>query len=217
MAATIGLKGGVGTTGSIQINGSDVISVDAAGAVTGVTSLATPVSITSPTITGTPVGVGVLTLGSSVTTTSGTTADFTGIPDWVKRITISLTGVSTNDANNKMLQLGTSAGIVTSGYVSTASYVGVTNSCNSVSSTAGFITFANAAADVTSGHMILTKLQPGNTWVCSFVLAGNTNYMSYGGGYITLPGVLDKLRLIGSTNGVPTGTFDAGTINILYE
>jgi hypothetical protein len=32
-----------------------------------------------------------------------------------------------------------------------------------------------------------------------------------------LSGTLDRLRIIGSTTGTPTDTFDAGTINILYE
>jgi hypothetical protein len=45
-----------------------------------------------------------VTLGTEQATTSGTSIDFTGIPRWAKKITISLVGVSTNGTSNLQVQ-----------------------------------------------------------------------------------------------------------------
>jgi hypothetical protein len=55
----------------------------------------------------------------------------------------------------------------------------------------------------------------GNIWAAS-VAAGSpaSNCCVFGGGSVTLSGTLDRVRIT-TVNG--TDTFDAGTINILYE
>ena len=66
--------------------------------------------------------------------TSGTSIDFTGIPAWVKRITVMFTGVSTNGSGYLQIQLGTAAGIdaTVSSYLGAESTpVGATNLQNS--------------------------------------------------------------------------------------
>ena len=58
-----------------------------------------------------------LVSGTAVASTSGTAIDFTGIPSWVRRVTVMFSGVSTNGTSNVQVQIG-SGSFVTSGYSS---------------------------------------------------------------------------------------------------
>jgi len=149
---------------------------------------------------------GAFVAGTAVASTSGTSIDFTSIPSWVKRITVSLKGVSTNGTSLYLAQLGTSGGIVTSGYSSGAS---------SSTSTAGLLLLgARNANDANSGQVIITLQDSANTWVCSSNLIRPTVGQVMGAGYISLAGTLDRIRIT-TVNG--TDTFNGGSINILYE
>ena len=97
----------------------------------------------------------VLTLGTAVASTSGTSIDFTSIPSTVKRITIMFDGVSTNGTSRGMIQIGTSSGVATSGYSGGAGY-GTTTGANS----AGFnaeVHSATSAAYLRTGAYYLTS------------------------------------------------------------
>lgn len=153
---------------------------------------------------------------STAVTVSGTSVDFTSIPSWVKRITVMLQGVSTNGTNTYQIQIGAGS-MTTSGYaainVSTAgSAIGTT------AYTSGFvIVLPSAATNVNSGAVRITNLT-GNTWVVEGVVAStDTTRSNICAGSIALGGTLDRLRIIGSSTGSPSDTFDAGSINILYE
>lgn len=149
-----------------------------------------------------------ITSGTAVASTSGTSIDFTGIPSWVKRITVMFSGVSTNGSSNILLQIG-SASMTTSGYVSQGSY-----GANAFNSTAGYILDAGAVStSLRDGTAVLT-LVTGNSWINASVLSQNGQYASLAGGRLALGGTLDRLRIT-IANG--TDTFDAGSINILYE
>lgn len=161
------------------------------------------------TFTSQPVLPQALTLATSQATTSGTAIDFTGIPSWAKRITISFYDVSTNGGNEYLIQIG-SASFATSGYSSRSARVDT--SAGTSSSTAGFIlSTVNSAASV-SGHAVIT-LVSGNSYACSHA-ATNGSQVIFGGGNVSLGGALDRIRIttVGATN-----TFDAGMVNILYE
>ena len=143
--------------------------------------------------------------------TSGTSIDFTSIPSWVKRITVMFNGVSTNGTNNYFIGIG-SGSISSSGYVSGATQTGVSNT--TVNSTQGFIiTGAVGAAQSYSGAITLSTLGS-NIWVSAGNINQNTGVLNVSAGSATLGGVLDRIRI--STAG-GTDTFDAGSINILYE
>jgi len=152
--------------------------------------------------------------GTATATTSGTSIDFTSIPSWVKRITVMFNGVSTSGTSNPQVQLGTSSGITITGYVSTG-----TNQVNNVSpqsaaSTSGFLCGEiSSAAGVLSGIYVITNIS-GNIWVGSFCGKYGSTQTCVGGGNVTLGAILDRVRLT-TING--TDTFDAGSINILYE
>jgi hypothetical protein len=155
-----------------------------------------------------------ITSGTAVASTSGTSIDFTGIPSWVKRITVMFNEVSGSGTSNRLIQLGTgSTTYTTSGYLSTANIVNATNSCNTTSSTAGYIVYQDNAAYVLSGHMILTNIS-GNIWVSSYSAKVSSVSTSNGGGSVILGAALTAVRIT-TVNG--TDTFDAGSINILYE
>jgi hypothetical protein len=122
-------------------------------------------------------------------------------------------GVSTNGTNNYQLQLGTSGGVVTSGYAGSAGYISGSTSTNALFSQ-GLGVLSGGATNVFSGHLIFTNVS-GNIWVGSSNLANSaTASMFFSGTTITLSGTLDRVRIT-TTGG--TDTFDAGSINILYE
>jgi len=157
--------------------------------------------------------VGVPNSGTAQNSTSGTAITFTGIPAGTKRITVMFNGVSTSGTSLKQIQIG-SGSVTTSGYAQCYGYIGVSQTASN-SATSGFIIGSNVAADLLSGLIVL-DLVGSNTWVCSGNI-GNTNGTAYYyllSGSITLSGTLDRARIT-TVNG--TDTFDAGSINILYE
>lgn len=147
---------------------------------------------------------------TAVASTSGTTVDFTSVPSWVKRITVMLNGVSTSGTAQVGVQLGTSGGVETTGY---------TGAINDGFS--GSVAFSNAFVDnsgsaASTRHFVYTLTLVGsNTWLCQIV-GGFSNAAGgrFGAGSKTLSGTLDRVRVM-TNNG--TDTFDAGSINILYE
>lgn len=149
--------------------------------------------------------------GTSVSA-SGTSVTFTGIPSWVKRITIMFSSLSTNGTSVLLARLGTSSGIVSSGYTSGA-WSANTNNTNE---TTGFRLISLNGAGVSLHGSIVIQNITSNTWVESGVIGDSTNNFvnSISGGSIALGGTLTQLRIT-TVNG--TDSFDAGTINILYE
>lgn len=155
---------------------------------------------------------GTITSGTAQASTSGTAINFTGIPSWVTRITVLLAGVSGNGTADLTIQLGYGATptYATSAYQGSCS----TQAGTAVNNSTSFIIVnSNAAASVWSGSITFYN-STGNTWVESGML-GNSGAAGarYSGGHISL-GTGNTLTAIRITS---TDTFDAGSINILYE
>jgi hypothetical protein len=148
-------------------------------------------------------------------TATGTSVDFTGIPSWVKRITVMYNGVSTNGTSIRLIQLGDSGGIETTGYLGNTSQTFGSNTTGCDAVTTGFgIRNAFGAADVIQGSIAISNLS-GNIWVCSGVTTmSNSTVTTQTAGVKELSATLDRIRIT-TVNG--TDTFDAGSINILYE
>ena len=156
-----------------------------------------------------------ITSGTAVATTSGTSIDFTGIPSWVKRITVMLQGVSTNGSSLLRMQLG-SGSVTTSGYLgaSVSATAGQASGGSNISSGFDVTVFVPSASSLYVGSMVFT-LTTGNNWTANGWI-GQQAAATVGltAGYISLGGTLDRLRIT-TVNG--TDVFDAGSINILYE
>jgi hypothetical protein len=157
-----------------------------------------------------------LKLATAQATTSGTSIDFTGIPSWAKRITVMFNGVSTNGTSIVQIQLGASS-FSTSGYKSNASY-GSSSAVQYATATSGFIVepSGQAAIGTARSGTYTFVLIGSNVWVGSGTnaetVAGATT--SCAGNSPALSGALDRIRLT-TVNG--TDTFDAGSVNIMYE
>lgn len=150
--------------------------------------------------------------GTAVTA-SGTSVDFTSIPSWVRRITVMFNGVSTNGTSNILIQLGAGS-VTTSGYTSSNGLMTAAGT-NYASSTAGILMGqVGAAADTFFGAASITLISS-NIWSAQgCVSRTNSAASQYLSGGVSLSGVLDRVRIT-TVNG--TDTFDAGTINIIYE
>jgi hypothetical protein len=206
----------------VKLNGatSGSVTIDAP-AVAGTNTL------TLPAVTDTLVGLaatqtltnkiiqgGAITSATAKASTSGTTVDFSGIPSWVKRITVMFSGVSTSGTSNLLIQLGTSSGVTTTGYATYGIKTGTTSVASGANSTVGFPVVGTAAVYVYSGSIIFSALGS-NIWTGFGFLAdsvGGNGFIITGG--ISLSATLDRVRIT-TVNG--TDTFDAGTINIMYE
>jgi len=154
-----------------------------------------------------------VTSGTSVSA-SGTSVDFTGIPSWAKRITVMLNAVSLNGSAAVRVQLGDAGGIENTGYTGLSTNI-LAASANATSLSAGVDFGVAAAATNISGSVVFTKLD-GSTWTFFGIGSSPTGTIlsSQVSGVKALSAALTQLRIT-STNG--TDTFDAGSINIMYE
>jgi len=156
-----------------------------------------------------------LTQGATLATTSGTEKDF-AIPAWAKRIRMMLSGVSLSGTALIRFRLGTSGGIVTSGYLGAGSVI--SSGAASANQTAGFDIYTNvpSAAYVYHGAIDFTQLDAtNNIWTAHGVFATSSVAWTHTtAGVITLSGALTTVRIT-TSNG--TDTFDAGSVNIIYE
>jgi hypothetical protein len=155
-----------------------------------------------------------LVSGTSVASTSGTSIDFTSIPSWVKRITVMLLQVSTNGTSGVQIQLGDSGGVETTGYSTSGTAITGANTCAISTFTSGFAMLGTTVGASRSGAIVFTNIAT-NYWIG----IGNIDEEGAGSaghtqGFKELSGTLDRIRLT-TVNG--TNTFDAGSINILYE
>lgn len=155
--------------------------------------------------------VGVINSGTAQASTSGTSINFTLPTGYAaKRITVMLSGVSTGGTSNLLVQLGTGGSATTSGYVSRATSISA-----QVSSTAGFIITQalSANTDTITGNIVICTLGS-NVWVSTGLINDvGQNAIIMSSGNVTLGGTLNYVRV----TSVTPDTFDAGSINILYE
>lgn len=182
------------------------------GTVVGTTDTQTLTNktLTSPSIGGIPsLSTSLIVSGTAQNTTSGTYIDFTSIPSWVKRITVSLQQVSISGTSYFMMQLGTASGFESTGYTGGGSSFSV-----ATSNSAGFLISVNQYAGNNYDGIVVFTLLSGNTWCSSGAITANSYVSTISNGAKTLGGALTRIRLT-TANG--TDTFDNGSVNILYE
>jgi len=160
--------------------------------------------------------------GTLQNTTSGVAIGFTGIPSWTKRITLLLNEVSSSGTSGILVQIGSGSYLATGyngGFGVTIPSNGTTVTGTTGGTTAYNITGGITAAMTVSAIISLNNVT-GNVW--SFYSAATRNNATAASNGIqnfqyaplTLSGALDRIQIL-TTNG--TDTFDAGSVNILYE
>jgi len=178
-------------------------------------------TIISPTISGAVMNTmasSVLTSGTAQSSTSGTSINFTGIPSWANRVTVMFNGVSTSGTSFIQVQVGAGS-VTTSGYVGILGVLVNSPSYGATTLPGTGVQIENNGTAITSsrqGNLVFTNLS-GNLWTFTGIIndvGSPYNYINMVAGSISLAGVLDRVRIT-TVNG--TDTFDAGSINIMYE
>jgi len=147
-------------------------------------------------------------LGSQIFSPPGNT--FTGIPAWARSITITVAGMDSSGTTDVLVRVGTSAGIIASGYSSSGTSLAATG-LSTVNETTGFL--INIGGSVGAGTIRLNFVN-GVTWSCDHVIGTTTTRTCVGGGAVALPGALDRFQIIPTGIGYFTAS---GAINVFYQ
>lgn len=199
------LTGSGAGTAAISIDSSQNVTMAANQTVTGNLSVTGTLSASG--------GVTGSLKSATAVSASGTSVDFTSIPSGVKRITVMFNGVSLSGTSNILVQLG-SGSVTTTGYSGSAGIQSTAPATNVATYTTGFgVSVAGNASVAVYGNLQIC-LVSSNIWVASGTFGYTNTYIGTSGGSISLGGVLDRVRIT-TVNG--TDTFDAGTINLIYE
>jgi hypothetical protein len=206
----------VAVTGDVTISNAGVTAI---GSSKVVTAMITDANVTTAKIADanvTPAKLSQpLTLATAQATTSGTSIDFTGIPSWAKRVTVMFSAVSTNGTSSPIIQIGAGGVVADTGYnaQSVVSQNGTTST--GVIYTTGFGVLGAQATNAVTG-LFQVQLITGSTWIFggTHTIGTATATTGVSSGVKTLSDTLDRIRLT-TVNG--TDTFDAGSVNIMYE
>jgi len=152
---------------------------------------------------------GGFTLGTEQASTSGTAITFTGIPSGTTMIIINFEMVS-QDGGPLLITLGDSGGLETSGYTQLGFELDNANISYSAN-TSSFDMNSASAAENMSGAMMLTLKDAANfTWCSTHQYQVGTDTAGRGAGFKSLTAELTQVSVGG-------GTFDNGSINIMYQ
>lgn len=154
-------------------------------------------------------------IGTPVTA-SGTSVDFTGLPSGVRRIHVSWSGLSTSGTSSFLIQIGDSGGVETTGYVTSGGSVATGPAVSIGNRTDGWADESGSAAGTRHGSIVLTLINAStNLWAGLMMHGrGDTAVLHVSAGSKALSATLDRVRI---TTGTGVDTFDAGSVNILYE
>ena len=145
-------------------------------------------------------------------TTSGTSWTFTGIPSGTKRFYLVFRNVSSAETGITIkIELGTSSGLETSGYVSGGKYHEGTAIAGQVNATDGFVLREQYGATNSINGFCEFVLADAATY--SWVMNGQNHHVGTGHGFTaggkTLSAELTQLKVSGFTG-------DAGYLNVIF-
>jgi hypothetical protein len=156
-----------------------------------------------------------LTSGTAVTA-SGSSVTFGSIPSWVTKVTLLFNDLSTNGTTVVQVRAGTGGALSATGYLAFQARISGAATCDLSQSTTGVEVFGSAASSVRSGSITFIRLGSSNTWIIegmsSTTTTADSSRCCFYTGNVALSGELD---IIGITCGA--NTFDAGTLNVIYQ
>ena len=208
---------------SLYHNNSKKIETTSSGVTVTGTVAATSYTGSGANLTGIVAG---RTYGTTATTTSGTSFTFTGIPAGVYEVNLLLNQVKISGGYGMFLRLGTSSGIVSSGYQNQGAQLMYSGSNAALPNVASdFDTGFSGQNDGQNifGYMKLTRsTENSNTWIYNAHFTGrylsSTNYTAnltgLAGGIITLGGELTQIQIIRERDGK---TFTNGSATITWS
>jgi hypothetical protein len=145
---------------------------------------------------------------------------FTSIPSWVKRITILMNGLSTSGTSDLSVRIG-SGSFVSTGYVGSTAYVSQSSvAAGGAGATTAFTVGGYSVNTCTISGVVTLYNITGNIWNYVSTVTRNGGTTAQNGVQtsvyvpLSLSGVLDRVQLLAVNT---TDTFDAGSVNILYE
>ena len=156
---------------------------------------------------------GIATTKTEVATTSGTFKDIT-VPSTAKIMYVGIMGFSQSGSTaNFEIQLGTSGGIVTSGYQSTALYLGGGHNSGgaNVTKTDSFV-FGHNVGTSAAVYGLMTIASMGGNQYCFSSNVKISSYINWGAGYVSLGGAVTTIRIQTDSS----QTLDAGAFNVTY-
>lgn len=148
---------------------------------------------------------------AAVSMSGSSTVTFTGLPSTTYYIQLAVSDYDQAADSNPVVQIGTSSGFVTSGYVGAAAYLGPANDGSSNSDGFKYLPTATGAIDGFQmwHELILTS---SNHWIYKQNGAYTANsYLILGAGQLDLGGTLDRIRI--NANGT---TFTDGSAKLRY-
>jgi hypothetical protein len=195
---------------ALELNGTTGVSLVQDGVVTAA-DLSSTLDLSGKTVTLSGEATGP-TVSSDLTLSGNGTVTFTGIPSWAKRITV-LTYSASNQGGTIDLRVGTSSGLITSGYSSRDAYWNNGSSAfipTTVSGSFSFVDFTSAG-NAYYRRYVLEECQS-NYWTMSAHNHYSSGYVNIMTGYVNAAGTVDRVALL-----CPTGNFDDGTMRVMYE
>src|SRR6056300_510782 len=135
-----------------------------------------------------------LTRGTNVPVTG--TTNFTGFETIaIRKLTVLFDEVTRSASSVVVIRLGTTGGLVTSGYESGAGFVNTSNNAGAATAAASF--FINVSGSAALSGSVTFFNQTGNIWVFSGVIkTGNSIHMS--SGRLDVGGTLSQISVFSS-------------------
>ena len=144
--------------------------------------------------------------------------DFTGIPSWVKKITVMGHAVNLSGTSNVVVRVGNATdGVVASGYTRQHGYISDAAAADTDAQsdyTAGF-RFLDGGSIITFVAELLRMDSGGLKWLAkgSATVDAINDQLQFLCGFITMSYQLDRIRVT-TQNGTDTAT---GNVNVIYE
>ena len=145
-------------------------------------------------------------------TTSGTAFNVTSIPSSITELELTFFNISLSGSDHLLMQIGAGGSPTTTGYTSSSSAVS-TGGTAVISATNGVAVYSASSANTISGTLRFQKVPGVNSWVSSHVVSAGATLSVFGGGSVTISGVLDNLRLTRTGS----DTFDGGSFFVRYR